>query len=239
MTVTRPESPERIGPKFSFRARFRPCGDTGLAVELGEGIDLAVNRAVHRLRWALEALSLPGIEALTPSYRSLLIQYDPARRSMERLMLDVESVLEGGWTETDPGRVIEIPVNYGGPEGPDLDEVAAHARLSPEEVVRRHSGVDYPVYLIGFTPGFPYLGGMDPSLCTPRKATPRERVPAGSVGIAETQTGIYPIDSPGGWQLIGRTPWRLFDPSRAEPFLVRAGDTVRFVPLSISSGGTP
>lgn len=237
--MTRPEAPAGLALERCPRPRFRHCGDTGLAVELGEGIDLAVNRAIHRLRWALEALALPGIEALTPSYRSLLIQYDPAHRSMERLMLDVESVLEGGWTDADPGRLIEIPVNYGGSEGPDLDEVAAHARLSPEEVVRRHSGVDYPVYLIGFTPGFPYLGGMDASLCTPRKATPRERVPAGSVGIAETQTGIYPIDSPGGWQLIGRTPLRLFDPDRAEPFLVRAGDTVRFVPLSIGAGGTP
>lgn len=208
-------------------------------VELGEGIDPAVNRAVHQLRRAVEALALPGIEAMTPAYRSLFLQYDPSRRSPERLMLDVESLLETMGTDEHPGRIIEIPVNYGEEHGPDLDEVAAHAGLSPEEIIRRHSGADYPVYMIGFTPGFPYLGGMDASLCTPRKATPRERVPAGSVGIAEAQTGIYPIDSPGGWQIIGRTPLRLFDPDRAEPFLVRAGDILRFVPVTAGIEKTP
>jgi KipI family sensor histidine kinase inhibitor len=127
--------------------------------------------------------------------------------------------------------VIEVPTVYGGEFGPDLAFVASHSRLSEAEVVQIHSGTDYLVYMMGFSPGFPYLGGMSPRIATPRLKTPRTAIPAGSVGIAQEQTGVYPVESPGGWQLIGRTPARLFDAGRQPPVLVEAGDSIRFVPI--------
>jgi inhibitor of KinA len=132
-----------------------------------------------------------------------------------------------------PGPLIEIPVCYGGELGPDLDIVASHTQLAPEEVIARHAQPDYLVYMVGFAPGFPYLGGLDARLATPRRARPRPLVPAGAVGIAGLQTGIYSLPTPGGWRLIGRTPLRLFDPSRAQPSLLQAGDRLRFVPISM------
>ncbi|SHE30831.1 sensor histidine kinase inhibitor, KipI family [Desulfacinum infernum DSM 9756] len=213
---------ERVYP------RFLHCGDMGLMVELGEGIDMDVNRRVHQLRRRLERLNPSGILALVPTYRSLFIQYDPLLCSYERLMLLVEQSLESLEGFREPSRVVEIPVCYGGPFGPDIGEVAEANGLTEDEVIRRHASGRYLVYMIGFTPGFPYMGGLDPRLHTPRKRQPRTKVPAGSVGIAEQQTGIYPIESPGGWQIIGRTPLRLFDPDRTPAFLVEAGDTVIF-----------
>ncbi len=210
---------------------FRPCAESALLVELGEGIDPAVNRRVHALARALGAARRPGVIALNPSYRSLFVQYDPRRCSYEELVTAVEACLEDGGEEVPAGAEVEIPVCYGGDLGPDLDEVARRCGLSAAGVVARHAAPAYPVYLVGFTPGFPYLGGLDPALVTPRRATPRERVPAGSVAIADRQAGIYPIESPGGWQLLGRTPLRLFDLARDPPFLVTAGTTVRFRPI--------
>lgn len=213
--------------------RFRVCGETALSVELGEGIDLAVNRRVHALHRALKQRALPGILSMNPTYRSLFLQYDPTVCSFERLMTIIQEPFCG--LEDFPqgcGSILEVPVCYGGEFGPDLAEVAAFHGLTEEEVVRRHTAPTYHVYMIGFTPGFPYLGGLDPMLFTPRKAAPRPKVPAGSVGIAEQQTGIYPIESPGGWQLIGRTPLKLFDVHRDPPFLVEAGMAVRFYAVS-------
>ena len=128
--------------------------------------------------------------------------------------------------------MVEIPTLYGGEYGPDLDHVADHNGLTPEEVIQIHSSADYLVYMMGFTPGFPYLGGMSENIATPRLQTPRTAIPAGSVGIAEQQTGVYPIESPGGWQLIGRTPVQLFDPQRDPPVVVEAGDFIRFAPIT-------
>lgn len=208
--------------------RFLPCGETAMTVELGDSIDLDVNRRVHRLFRALLDRRITGVHSLNPTYRSLFIQYDPLECSFERLVMIAEEALEGGDEREEAPAAIDIPVCYGGECGPDLGEVAACNGLTEDEVIRRHTARAYQVYMIGFTPGFPYLGGLDPALFTPRKPVPRKRVPAGSVGIAEQQTGIYPIESPGGWQLIGRTPLRLFDPNREPPFLVEAGATLRF-----------
>ena len=209
---------------------FFPSGDAALLVTLGDTIDLATNRYAHALAAALAERPLPGLGEAVPGYATLLVHYDP-------LALDYDQVLE--WVQArlseassallpEPRR-IEVPVFYGGEHGPDLEFVAQHNHLSPEEVVRRHTARDYPVYLEGFTPGFPYLGGLDETIAAPRLPSPRLRVPAGSVGIAGQQTGIYPVDSPGGWRLIGWTPRQLFDPQRSPPALLAPGDVVRFV----------
>lgn len=215
------------------RPRIRPCGETALSIELGQGIDPEVNDRVHALFKAFRALKLPGVLGLTPTYRSLLIRYDPWEHSFEHLSLLVDRCLEGAvpaaLDETQP---VVIPVCYGGSFGPDLEPVAAIRELTLEQAVAIHYAPIYQVCMIGFTPGFPYLGGLDERLWTPRLDTPRRSVPAGSVGIADRQTGIYPMESPGGWRLIGRTPLRLFDASRTEPFLLHPGDRVRFEPIS-------
>jgi KipI family sensor histidine kinase inhibitor len=168
-----------------------------------------------------------------PTYRSLMVHYDPLVLSSEAvagLILDAAGHLPEDPRE--PISVVEIPVLYGGNEGPDLGDVAARAGLREEEVVELHTAGDYLVFMIGFMPGFPYLGGLAPAIATPRLATPRTVVPAGSVGIAGAQTGIYPAESPGGWRLIGRTPVRLFDARLDPPALLQAGDHLRFVPVS-------
>ncbi len=214
------------------QVRFRVCGDRALLAEYGDGIDLAVNRKVHAMAAALRQRRMEGIEAVIPAYRNLAVVYDPLTVSFESLsaeLVSLESAMD--WAALAEPRTVDIPVCYGGRFGPDLAFVAEHNRLSPEQVIRIHSAEPYPIYAVGFAPGFCYLGGLDPRLHTPRLPTPRQRVAAGSVGIAEAQTGVYPADSPGGWRLIGQTPLRLFDPSRDDPFLYRAGDRIRFVPV--------
>ena len=181
--------------------------------------------------------SAPGLSRalriLIPSYRSLLIQYEPLILSTEKLETSLRQLLPGlGEMISPSGRIVTIPVHYGGSFGPDLSEVAEYHGMTPSEVIALHSAVTYQVYMIGFTPGFPFLGGLDPRLHTPRKKTPREKVPAGSVGLADQQTGIYSLDSPGGWRLIGRTPVKLFDLSREEALFLRAGDRVLFQPIT-------
>jgi KipI family sensor histidine kinase inhibitor len=218
---------------FYDRPRFLACGDRALLAQYGTGIDLAVNRKVHAAAAALRQRSLTGIEAVIPAYRNLAVVYDPTVISFKILteaLTALESGLEGA--ERAEPRTVDIPVCYGGRLGPDLAFVAQHQHLTEEEVVRIHSQTLYPIYAVGFAPGFCYLGGLDPRLRTPRLPTPRTLVPAGSVGIAEAQTGVYPSDSPGGWRLIGRTPLSLFNPSRPDPFLYQAGDRIRFVPIS-------
>jgi KipI family sensor histidine kinase inhibitor len=214
------------------RPKYRICGDTALSVELGEVIDVGINRQVHRLHEQLKSRHLAGLLGMNPTYRALFIEYDPRVISSERLMLLVDEAIETPISPDEGKETVEIPVCYGGEYGPDLAEVAALHNLSPQEVIALHSASLYHVYMIGFTPGFPYLGGLNPTLATPRKKTPRERVPAGSVGIADQQSGIYPIESPGGWQIIGRTPRRLFDLNRSPVFLIRAGQAVRFRPIT-------
>jgi len=213
------------------------AGDSALVVEFGDEISLGVNRKVHAVADALGKASLPGLAEAVPTYRSLLIHYDPLRLSCDEVKAFVSAVLQT--CEEKPPlrpRVVEIPVAYGGGFGPDIEFVAEYNGLAVEEVIRLHSGTAYIVYMMGFAPGFTYLGGMPEAIATPRLETPRTLVPAGSVGIAGEQTGIYPIATPGGWRLIGRTPLKLFDPERDPPTLVQAGDAVRFVPIAAEEG---
>lgn len=211
--------------------RFLPCGDQAVTVEWGSTIDERINRQVHAFARKVEELSHPAITEVVPTYRSATVHYRPEVLSYEELKQLLLSLTQGGIEETEELPVVEIPVCYGGEYGPDLEEVAQHCSLTPEEVIARHTAPTYRIYMLGFTPGFPYLGGMDPSIAAPRRKEPRIHIPAGSVGIAGEQTGVYPIVSPGGWQLIGRTPLRLFDPQREQPILLSAGAGIRFVPI--------
>jgi inhibitor of KinA len=209
------------------------CGDSAVSVEFGSAIDPLINQRVQALFTKLKAESPEGLIDLIPTYRSLLVQYDPTVLSfneLEKIVFSFGDLSKG--VVVTVGRLVEIPVCYGKEFGPDLQEVAAFLHLTEEEVIEIHSKALYYVYMIGFTPGFPYMGGLDPRLFTPRKKVPRELVPAGMVGIADQQTGIYPLDSPGGWQLIGRTPVKLFDLGRKEPFYLKPGDRVKFKPIS-------
>lgn len=211
--------------------RFLPCGDQAVTVEWGSTIDEHINRQVHAFARKVEALSHPAITEVVPTYRSATVHYRPEVFSYEELNQLLAPLAQGSAEEAEELPVVEIPVCYGGEYGPDLLEVAQHCSLTPEEVIARHTAPTYRIYMLGFTPGFPYLGGMDPSIAAPRRKEPRIHIPAGSVGIAGEQTGVYPIVSPGGWQLIGRTPLRLFDPQREQPILLSAGAGIRFVPI--------
>ncbi len=213
--------------------KFLSAGDRAVVIELGDEISIECNRRVHSLHRAIAREDLPGVVDVIPTYRSILVEYDAAQVSyadMKGRLVDIR----GGAAEVsgDATTVVHLPVLYGGEHGPDLEFVARNAGMDVDEVIGLHSGTEYPVYMMGFTPGFPYLGGMSERIATPRLSTPRGVIPAGSVGIAEAQTGVYPIESPGGWRLIGRTPLRLFDVTRTPPSLIDAGDCVRFVPLS-------
>lgn len=213
------------------KVRFLPCGDQAVTVEWGSTIDEHINRQVHAFARKVEALSHPAITEVVPTYRSATVHYRPEVLSYEELKHLLAPLAQGSAEEAEELPVVEIPVCYGGEYGPDLLEVAQHCSLTPEEVIARHTAPTYRIYMLGFTPGFPYLGGMDPSIAAPRRKEPRIHIPAGSVGIAGEQTGVYPIVSPGGWQLIGRTPLRLFDPQKEQPILLSAGAGIRFVPI--------
>jgi KipI family sensor histidine kinase inhibitor len=186
---------------------------------------------VHRTAVAIEVSDIRGVLEMVPTYRSLLIYYDPLQVSLPELEAQVSELSIGEEETGDEFRIVEIPTLYGGEHGPDLEFVAENAGMTESEVIALHSGTDYLVYTMGFSPGFPYLGGLDPRLNTPRLQSPRTLIPSGSVGIAETQTGVYPVASPGGWRLIGRSPLRLFDPYASPPTVINAGDRVRFVAL--------
>ena len=206
--------------------------DSSILLPLGDSIDPETNRRVHALAAALALDSLPGVSETVPGYTSLVVHYDPLvlthTQVTDWLSAHAEIAAE---TSARPARKIEIPVQYGGEYGLDLDSVAAHCHLSPAEIIRLHSETEYTVYMMGFTPGFAYLGRVPAALVTPRLETPRTRVRAGTVAIAGEQTGIYPVDSPGGWRLIGHTDLLPFDPLREPPFLFAPGDSVRFTPL--------
>lgn len=226
---------ERTAAAARSSLRMLAQGEQGLVVEMGDAIDAQVNARVHRLGEAIRRKLARQVLEVVPTYRSLLVLFDPLRVARASLERRIEALWEGlaaGTGPPRPARVVRVPVCYGGAHGPDLEFVAAHAGLAPEEVVSIHSAVAYLVYMLGFTPGFAYLGGMTERIAAPRLDSPRTRIPAGSVGIAGAQTGIYPIESPGGWRLVGRTPLRLFDPRSERPFLLAAGDRVRFVPVS-------
>jgi KipI family sensor histidine kinase inhibitor len=210
-----------------------PAGDSALWVEFGNEISLSLNSRVHGLAGSLREKPLRGVVDLVPAYASLLVCYDPMVISGKKLSAALASrAKKNSGLGQDGGRVVGIPVCYGGDFAPDMDAVRAHTGFSQEEVIARHTSPLYRIYMLGFLPGFPYLGGLDPALETPRLETPRTKIPAGSVGIGGAQTGIYPLESPGGWRIIGRTPLKPYDPDRAEPFLYRAGDSIRFYPVS-------
>lgn len=210
-----------------------PVGDTGLLASLEQRIAQSVGAAVAALNTRVAAAAILGVVETVPAFASLLIFYDPLVTEYDAVADAVQKLAQapGSDTAAVEGRLVEIPVCYGGAFGPDLPFVAEHAGLTETEVSRLHAGRDYPIYMLGFLPGFPYLGGLDERLFTPRLPTPRTTIPAGSVGIGGEQTGIYPIASPGGWQLIGRTPLKLFDPSSGRlPYA--AGDRIRFCPIT-------
>lgn len=212
---------------------FRIAGDCGLLVEYGDVIDPEINRKVRVIAITMAKEMPTGVVEFIPTYRSIIVMYDPALTTASELQEDLLTLENRISTiEIPPPDTAEIPVCYGGDLGPDIEFVAQIHNMTVDDVIRIHSEPHYQIYMIGFTPGFPFLGGLPESLRTPRLETPRSLVPAGSVGIANQQTGIYPIDSPGGWQLIGRTPVKLFDPKRANPFLLKAGDRLKFKPIS-------
>ncbi|MEW6308805.1 MAG: 5-oxoprolinase subunit PxpB [Bacillota bacterium] len=207
---------------------LRDAGESALLVVLGDRIDPAVNARVHALTRAL-AQRPEGLNELVPGYASLLVRFDPRLLDRDRLRSLLQDLAAEPASATVPARLVEIPVHYGGDYGPDLGEVAARGGLTPAEAATLHASADYHCYMLGFVAGFPYLGSLPAALACPRLSTPRTAVPAGSVGIAGDQTGIYPRATPGGWRIIGWTPLVLFDPVRAEPALIRPGDRVRFI----------
>ena len=210
-----------------------PSGDSAILVQFGNEITEGINKRVHNLHFMLDELKIKGIIEMVPAYTDLLILYDPLQISYNGLgQIINEEIEKPSKLGTIEQRLIQIPVCYYEEFGSDLAEVSEHTGLSKEEIIQIHSSSKYLVYMLGFTPGFSYLGGMDERIACPRKKIPRQNIPAGSVGIADKQTGIYPIESPGGWQLIGRTPLNLFDPNREEVFLCKAGDLLQFIPIN-------
>ena len=215
------------------RARIVQAGESALIVEFEERIDPDVNAQAIRCAEAIQAFCLAGVRDVVPTYRSVAVYFDPLRTDTEALVRGVEQAASSQPPPVSSAarEPVRIPVCFGGELGPDLGAVAAFAGLTEDEVVRVHTSTTYRVFMLGFVAGFAYLGIVDRRIAAPRHSTPRVRVPIGSVGIAGMQTGIYPAETPGGWQLIGRTPLKPFDPSRDDPFLMKAGDSVQFYPI--------
>lgn len=213
-----------------------PCADRELVLQLGDRIDGEINARVISLAAALEAAAIPGVDEIVPSYRSILVSYDPEiirGRELEWRLAELSRHSGGAGTQ---GRNWTIPVVYGGEVGQDLAEIAAMKGLTPEELVSLHAGSEYRVFMIGFAPGFAYLGGLPEILHTPRLPKPRQYVPAGSIGIGGQQGSVNSVAGPSGWRYIGWTPIKVFDPARAVPFLLQAGDRVRFAPIDPATG---
>ena len=213
--------------------RIVPAGDSALIVEFEERIDPAVNGRALACADTIQAANLPGVRDVVPTYRSVAIYFDPLRTDGAAMMACVNRAAAQAVPELAADRApVRIPVCYGGELGPDLAGVAAFAGLPEDDVVRLHTTRTYRVFMLGFVPGWAYLGIVDERIAMPRRSTPRVRVPSGAVGIAGVQTGVYPAETPGGWQLIGRTPVKPFDASRADPFLMQPGDAVQFYPIA-------
>ena len=213
--------------------RIVTAGDSAVVVEFAECIEAEVNGRVVALAEMIDTERIAGVRDVVPTFRSVAIYFDPLRTDFDRLSERLErAAADARPAPTIAREPIRIPVSYGGAAGPDLEEVARHAGMTEAEVITLHAAPVYRVYMLGFVPGFAYMGTVDPRIAAPRRSTPRLRVPSGSVGIAGGQTGIYPSETPGGWQLVGRTPLEPFDPSRAEPFLLKAGDSVQFYPTT-------
>ena len=209
--------------------KYLVSGDCAVTVEFGNEISPEINRKIRAFKIALEKEQIEGIVETVPTYRSLLVVYRPEVIRYRELTEKFDAVMGSmGNIQIPPPEVIEIPVLYGGEMGPDLANVAAHNHKTEEEVVKIHTSEEYLIYMLGFIAGFPYLGGMSKEIATPRLKSPRVKIEGGSVGIAGEQTGIYPVASPGGWQLIGRTPLKLYDPEREKPVLLEAGQYIKF-----------
>ena len=214
------------------KIKLLTAGDSSILLQFGNTIDPAINRKIAATVQLMREQHINGVTDVIPAFCSLLINYDPRVISYEQIKRRMEALVKIDVTAGDTRkRVFEIPVCYGGEYGPDIQNIADHAGLSVEEVIQIHTSRDYLIYMLGFLPGFTYLGGLDERIHTPRLANPRIRIPAGSVGIGGSQTGIYPMDSPGGWQLMGMTPVKTYDPDREVPILVEAGDYIRFVAI--------
>ena len=209
-----------------------PHGDASMLVEWAAVIDPKINQKITGLVSLFKDQKIEGVIDFIPAFSSLLINYDPRIIAFRRLKKITEDLLTIEISNNQlKKRIFEIPVCYGGEYGPDIEYIAKNAQLTKEELIQIHSGTDYLIYMLGFLPGFSYLGGLDERIHTPRLNNPRKAIPAGSVGIGGSQTGIYPLESPGGWQLLGRTPIKTYDPEREEPILFEAGDYIRFVPV--------
>jgi len=210
--------------------RFLPAGDSALVAEFGMEVDEAVNQRVHDMAEWLETRRISGVTEVLPTFRSLMVFYDPTKLSYTALVRRLRKYRPAAETgKAAEKKVLQVPCCY---DGPDLDGMTALTGLSREEIIAIHSGVDYKIYMMGFLPGFVYLGGLDKRICVPRLETPRTRIEPGSVGIGGSQTGVYPVASPGGWRILGRTYLKFYDPNRTEPILCRAGQYIRFVPIS-------
>lgn len=214
------------------KIKFLTAGDSAIVMEFGDTIEKEINARIAAVVESLKKKNIDGILDILPTYRSILINYDPVKISYGEMVDTLKGLSKtNSGKQSDEVRLIEIPTIYGGEYGPDIDFVAEHANLSKDEVIKIHSGTDYLVYMMGFIPGFTYLGGLDERIATPRLKSPRLKIEAGSVGIAANQTGMYPLESPGGWQLIGRTPLKLFDDTKEPPVFIQAGDYIRYVPI--------
>src|SRR5262249_47740458 len=223
---------------FANGFRIVHAGDSALVVEFEERIDPAINARAIRLAEALQSAAISGVRDIVPTYRSVAVLFNPLRTNYDELMRRLErEAAKPDEKSTAAPEPMCIPVCYGGEFGPDLSGVARFAGVTEDEVVGLHAAATYRVFMLGFVPGFAYMGLVDSRIAAPRHPTPRVRVPVGSVGIAGVQTGIYPAETPGGWQLIGRTPLKPFDPNRAEPFLMKAGDSVIFRPIDRAEYG--
>lgn len=215
------------------KTRYLTAGDKAIVLEFGNEISKELNLLVRKMYYCISKKNIEGIEEIVPTYRSLIIYYNPQKVNYTDLVKQLKE-LEKSVTEITlpPSYVTKIPVIYDGEYGPDLEFVAQYNKLSAKEVINIHSEKEYFIYMLGFSPGFPYLGGMSNKIATPRLEKPRLKVSEGSVGIAGKQTGIYPIKSPGGWQIIGRTPIKLYDPNKEFPFLLKSGDYMKFYPIN-------
>ncbi len=214
--------------------RFMSAGDRAMVVEFGNEISERINNQVHGLEAKLTKSRIPGIVELVPAFRSLMIYYDPCKISFQELEKSIRgfgSILE--YSKNQKKRILKIPCCYGARFGPDLKDMEEYTGLDRDEIIRIHSSVDYKIYMMGFLPGFVYLGGLDRRIEMPRLKTPRVRILPGAVGIGGSQTGVYPVASPGGWRLMGGTPVNFYDPDREEPILCKAGEYIRFVPITI------
>jgi inhibitor of KinA len=225
---------------FFINPKIEPLGDKAVLVSFGSKIDSKTHHSIQSFLHHLTAHSFSWMIEAVPAYTNVAIYYDPIKFVNEpvpftKIERDLEALIDQNTADfagQKSEQVVRIPVCYGGKYGPDLLEVAKNGGMTPDEVIALHTQGDYLVHMIGFAPGFPYLGGMTEKLTTPRRETPLLKIPAGSVGIAGGQTGIYPLESPGGWQIIGRTPVPLFRPQHKQPSLLKAGDHVHFYPIS-------